>query len=682
MKASYNWLKEFVDFNTPPDELAHILTMAGFEVEAVEKTGDDTVLDIAVTPNRPDCLSIRGIAREISAVLELPFRDISAELKNMEGEGPVVEIENPGLCHRYSSRTIKGVRPGPSPEWLSRRLESCGIRSMSNIVDVTNYILLETGQPMHAFDLDKLAGKKIVVKQAGNVNKFMTLDGQERALSKDMLLVWDAEKPVAVAGVMGGRDTEVSETTVNILLESAYFNPSSVRRTSRSLGLSSESSYRFERGVDKEAVVLAMDRASDLIMKIAGGRVSHITDRYTEPFRPVTISVSFSRINNVIGIEPEKNVVENILNNLGLKTDTAGDVLNIVPPSYRADLERDIDIIEEVARIYGYGNIPATMPVMQMSPAPQHRLQELVRTLKRSMTGSGFSEVINFSFLNPDMLDKLELTEADKRRKLVHVKNPLRKEDSAMRTTLVPALLNNVNTNLKRGEKMLRFFEISRVFMATGQRLPQEVLQLGAAYHKETTSSIWQSPHDGFYDMKGAFENIFADLKISGISFAGKPQAEPYLHPGKSCSVMIGNEKIGSIGALHPAVAEAFDIKGDITVAELYDISTVLKQIPVKSTYVSLPRFPCVERDAALVVDDSVTVDAVKREILGIGSDIIEAVTLFDIYKGKPIPLEKKSLAFSIRFRSPDRTLTDSEVDGLHSEIISRLRDNLNAELR
>lgn len=684
MKASYNWLKEFVDFDMPPLELGHMLTVAGFEVEAVEEIDGDTVFDIGVTPNRPDCLSIRGIAREISAVLEMPLKDVSAEIEKAEGEGPVVEIEDPVLCPRYSSRIITGVKPGPSPEWLSKRLESCGIRPTSNIVDVTNYILLELGQPMHAFDLDKLAGKKIAVKKAGSIDKFTTLDDEERKLSKDMLLIWDNEKPVAIAGVMGGGNTEVSGSTANILLESAYFNPSSVRRTSKALNLSTESSYRFERGVDREAVTLAMDRAAQLIMKTAGGQVTSITDEYPSQFESRNISVTFSRINEIIGVDIEKKFIEKTLNDLGMKIVVKGDVVNIVPPSYRADIERDIDIIEEVARIYGYDNIPSTMPVMQMNPVSEHRSQELVRKMKNLMTRSGYSEVINYSFLNPDVLDRLNLTDTDRRMDLIYVRNPLRKEDSAMRTTLIPAILNNVNTNLNRGERMLRFFEISNVFLASDGKLPDEVVQLSAAFHKEKESaaSIWESAHEGFYDLKGVFENIFSDLKIKDVSFAAEPPAEPYLHPGKSCSIMIDGKKAGAIGALHPGVAEAFDISGDITVAEIYDIMNILEAIPSKTAYTSLPKFPYVERDAALLVDNSVTVASVKKEILGVGSKIIETVNLFDIYKGKSIPDGKKSMAFSIRFRSPDRTLTDNEVDEIHSEIIKRLQGSLNAELR
>ncbi len=683
MKVSYNWLKEFVDFKLSPEDLAHKLTMTGLEVEEIEKLNDDTQIDIGVTPNRPDCLSIRGIAREISAILDLPLIDVTAAIDKEEGRGPVVEIESPKLCPRYTARVISGVKTGPSPEWLSKRLESCGIRPTSNIVDVTNYIMLELGQPMHAFDLDKLAGGKIVVKQAKGISSFTTLDNEKRKTSEDMLLIWDAEKPVAVAGVMGGLDSEVSETSVNVLLESAYFNPSSVRRTSKDLNLSSEAAYRFERGVDKEAVALAMDRAAQMIQEIAGGVVTGITDNYPMPHEPVTILVSFNKINSVIGVDVGQSFVEETLMRLGCKTERAGDSLSVVPPSFRDDIQRDIDIVEEIARLYGYDNIPSSFPVMQMSAAPVHKQQELIKDIKNSMVKSGFSEVINFSFINPESLDKLLLPDTDSRRSLTYVKNPLRQEDAAMRSTLIPGLLTNINTNLNRGEKMLRFFEISRIFIKSDRKLPNEIVQVASIFHKEQSTSVWENKHDGFYDLKGLFENIFADLNIRTLSFTKEPAfAVPYLHPAKSCSLIIDNKTVGVIGKLHPTVADSFDIKGDITVAEIYDVNDILESIPSCTSFKPLPKFPYVERDMALIVTDDVSVNSITQEINSIDSDIIESVRLFDIYKGNSIDKDKKSLAFSIRYRSAEKTLTDIEVDELHNSIISLIRSNLNAELR
>ena len=683
MKVSYNWLKEFVDFDQSPEELAHAITMAGSEVEEIESIDGDTVFDIGITPNRPDCLSVRGIAREISTILGLPLKDVKAEINNEDGSAPDITIDSPELCPRYSSRIIAGVTPGPSPDWLSKRLEACGIRPTSNIVDVTNYVLLELGQPLHAFDLDELSGQKIVVREAGHVEKFTTLDGEERSLGKEMLMIWDDKKPVAMAGVMGGLNTEVSDSSSNILLESAYFKPSSVRRTSKSLGLSTESSFRFERGVDIETVNLALDRAALMIAELAGGNISGITDIYPDKYQPRRITVSIERINSLIGVDLEPSYIERTLNSLGFIVSREGDAVHVTPPSFRDDIERAEDIVEEVARLYGYDNIPSTLPVMQMSPAPEHKTQNLVKSLKTSFAKSGYSEVINFSFINPDSINKLALPADDRRRNLLYISNPLRQEESAMRTTLVPALLANLSVNLNRGEKELRFFEISKVFLPSDDKLPNEVLQAAVIYHKDKSQALWESEHDGYFDLKGAVQNVLSGLRIRNLSFVHNNNVvQPYLHPGKSCSLMIDEVNIGTIGVLHPGVAEAFDISGDITIAEINDIHILLNNIPSKTTFTSLPKYPYVERDVSMLVNDDVKVSSVNYEMMSIETDIIEEITLFDIYKGKSISPDKKSLAFSIRFRSTEKTLTDHEVDELYSRIVNKLQNNLGAELR
>jgi phenylalanyl-tRNA synthetase beta chain len=682
MKATYDWLKEFVDFDISPEELAHAITMAGLEVEEIEEIDGDTVFDIGITPNRADCLSIRGIARDISAILGLPLKMSSVTIAGEDGRGPEVEILDPDLCHRYSARVIRDVKTGPSPDWMVRRLEACGIRPASNIVDVTNYVLLELGQPLHAFDLDRLDGGRILVQRAGTVDTFTTLDDEERNLLPETLLIMDGAKPVALAGVMGGQNTEVTDSTSNILLESAWFQPSSVRRTSKSLNLSTESSYRFERGVDKEAVTLALDRASQLIAELAGGSVSQITDIYPHRFASRKVTVSFERIRSLIGADIDSTFIEKTLGNLGFQVGKDDGVLSIVPPSFRDDIEMDVDIAEEIARLYGYDNIPATLPVIQMSHTPEHAMQQFIRTVKMSFVKSGYSEVINYSFVNPAALESLQLSPGDTRKKLIYIKNPLRQEESALRTSLVPALLNNVSMNLNRGEKELRFFEVSKVFLSSGEKLPREVTQAGIVYHKDKSRSMWENRHEGLYDLKGMIENMFSSFKID-VSFLQNPETpEPYLHPGRSCTIMIDDTIAGSLGSLHPAVAEAFDITGDITIAEFHDVEKMADAIPSSTTYVSLPKYPYTERDISVIVTDDVSVAEIRNEILKVDSEIIESVVLFDVYKGKPIPADRKSIAFGIRYRSVERTLTDSEVDQVHGEITERLKNTLHAELR
>ncbi|MBI4687742.1 MAG: phenylalanine--tRNA ligase subunit beta [Nitrospirae bacterium] len=683
MKASINWLKEFVDFSAKPIEIANALTMAGLEVEGVEEVDGDTILEVNITPNRADCLSIIGVAREIAASLSLPFKKSKIPVIKEEFGAPEIEIKAPELCRRYASRIIRGVKIAPSPEWLSKRLEAHAIRSINNVVDATNYVLLEMGQPLHAFDLNNLTGHGIVVDKAGSIDKFFTLDNEERALETDTLMIWDKEKPVAVAGVMGGLNTEVTLSTSDILLESAYFNPPSVRRASKALNLSTESSYRFERGVDINAVVTALERAVDLILQTAGGKAGKLTDIHPKPLALRQISVGLSKINKIIGVSLKDSEVQDILTRLGFDNKKTGDTFVVIPPSFREDIQQDIDIIEEIARLYGYDKIPVTFPKVRLTPVKVNTHRNLIKITKDFLRRSGYSEVINYSFLNPSVFDKLRLSPDDKRRNTIKIKNPLRKEENSVRTTLIPALLGNIGLNINHGEKSLRFFELSKVFLPSKEKLPEEPLHLGAVCLKDSRmpSSIWEGKHECFYDLKGALENLMAELKVKDYSFVDTDSCEPYLHPGKSCTIKVNNEVIGSLGVLHPAAAEALELTGDIALFEL-NLSSLFLHILPKITYKSLPKYPYVERDISIVVSKDINAADIENAIARIDSNLIEGITLFDIYTGSPIPKDKKSLAFSIRFRAEDRTLTDAEVDVLHSKMVSLLESSFKAELR
>lgn len=683
MKASIKWLKEYVDFSLSAKALSHLLTMAGLEVEGAEEIGDDTILEVAVTPNRPDCLSIKGIAREISANLGMPLKKAPASIKTEEGEGPEISIEDQELCTRYASRIIYGVKPGTSPEWIVKRLEAHGFRSSLNIVDITNYVLLEMGHPLHAFDLDRLAGKKIAGRRAGTVKEFQTLDGEKRSLNNDTLMIWDAEKPVAIAGIMGGLNSEVTSSTVNILLESAYFRPDSIRRSAKRLGLATESSYRFERGADINGLTDALDMAAQMIAEISGGTLTKMSDNYPKPCAPQEIFVRHNKINSLLGIDIDKTSALRFLDNLGFKCKSEEKGILVTPPGFRPDIQREVDIIEEIARLYSYDKIPSTLPVMKMQTMPDSTKREVVNNIKDFMVKSGYTEVINISFMNPAALDNLSISVDDKRRKLVYIKNPLRKEDAALRTSLVSSLLDNVSLNMSRGEGALSLFEISRVFFASGGKTPDEVLQLAAVYCKDMSDALWQKKHEGFYDLKGVIENLFKELKTESYSFEpDRSCCEPYMHPGKSSSIKSVGEVIGSIGSLHPGVAERLGLTGDISLLEIYDLKRLLAAMPAKIKFAPLPKYPYVERDLAIIVSKDATVAKAKEIIAGIDSNIIESVKLFDIYTGKPVPPDKKSLAFSIRYRASDRTLTDNEVDALHSDILRELERSINAELR
>lgn len=685
MKASIKWLKEFVDFSLSPAEIANVLTMAGLEVEDIVPNNQDEgdyILEISVTPNRPDCLSIMGIAREISAILGVPLKDGLVFTQKEINTAPTIEIKDHRLCPRYSSRIIYDVKVEPSPEWISKRLQSHGLRPTNNIVDITNYVLLEMGHPLHAFDLDKLTGKRIVVKVAGSVEKFLTLDNENRALNKDMLLIWDSQKPVAIAGVMGGLNSEITSSTVNLLLESAYFDPPSIRRTSKALNLTTESSYRFERGADINMVVPALNRVTQLIIEIAGGRTTRLTDIYPNPFAVNRISIRFKKIKDVLGVKIKPSKIQEMLNRLGVENKREGQGITVMPPSFRQDIQRDVDVIEEIARLYGYNKIPSTLPKTEMQILSGNARWSLIKRIKDSMRKSGYVEVINYSFLDPSDLDKLKLSDKDVRRNLIKIRNPLKKEEGALRTSLIPALLNNVRLNISRGERSLCLFEISNIFLHSGQNLPFESLKMAAIYLKDKKGLLWQDKHDGFYDLKGALENLFLELRIKNYSFKQDfSSIEPYLHNGKSCVVNIENQTVGFLGVIHPEVAHYFDVAPETNILEL-DIERVFSFIPSKITFSPIPKYPYIERDIAIIVSENVTVEDAQKTISGVNSDIIESIKLFDIYTGKPIPKGKKSLAFSIRYRSEDRTLTHNEVNELHSKIIKNLESTLKAELR
>ncbi len=685
MKASLNWLKEFIDLSLTAAETAEALTMAGLEVESIEEHGDDSLFEINITPNRPDCLSIRGIARDLSAILNLPLKDIPVSIQNEDGVRPLIEINDPDLCPRYSSRIINGidVKPSETSGWISKRLELHGFRPTNNIVDITNYVLLEMGHPLHAFDLDKLDSKTIVVKTAGPVKKFTTLDNSERTLNKDMLLIWDAKKPVAIAGVMGGIDSEVTFSTKNIFLESAYFDPLSIRRTSRALNLSTEASYRFERETDLKNVVQALDRATQLITEIAGGRTTRITDIYLKPQKSRSITIKLEKINSILGIKISPSIVQKILTGLGIDNKISDEMVIITPPSFRQDIQTDMDIVEEIARIYGYDKIPVTLPKVIMQPVVKNTKRNFVNKLKSLMCRSGYSEAINYSFLSLSALDKLKLSQEDIRRDLIKIRNPLKTEEESLRTTLIPALLENVRLNTNRGERSVRLFEISSIFLGSGQKLPDEVLKLSAVLLKDSNPLLWQDKHEGFYDLKGSVENLLLDIGIKDYAFEHETSLiEPYLHPGKSCTVKVnGKNIIGVLGTLHPDVAQNFSVNQNINIFEL-DIVTLFSSIPSKITYAPIPKYPYAERDLAIVVSEDTSTADVENIIRKLNSDMIESIKLFDIYIGKPVPKNKKSLAFSIRYRAGDRTLTDSEVNELHSRILNELANSLNAELR
>lgn len=683
MLVPMEWLKEFVDFTLTPEELSRRLTMIGLEVEAMEKIDEDTVLDVNVTPNRPDCLSILGIAREISAVLNVPLRfpecSISGDLRDC---AVGVEIIDADLCRRYAGRDIEGVKIAGSPEWMKTRLEKCGMRPINNVVDITNYVLLEMGHPLHAFDMDELEGRRIRVARSGPERTIKTLDGSERSLPGDALLIWDSVRPVAVAGIMGGAETEVREATRNVFIESAYFLPSSVRRTSKALGLRTESSFRFERGTDIELLEKALDRAALLISRIAGGVISKKVDAYPGPFRPSRIEVRYARVNKIIGTDIPPGEVIDIVTRLGIEVRKKEASFTAMPPSYRTDIQREIDIIEEVARFYGYDRIPVTVPRTQMPTEAKDGRYRAISRIGNSMRASGFTEAINYSFMNYGMLDTLRIADDDVRRRTVVLKNPINADEPHLRTTLLPSLIRNLEYNVSMGSREVRLFEISRVFMDRGETLPEERHNLGAVFFREKTPSLWKEEVPDFYVVKGAVESMLAELRTGPCNF--QSPTEPFLHPGKACDIFLSSERIGFLGALHPDVIEKLTLKisrPEVVVFEI-DLDALVLSLPETPKYAPIPRYPHIDRDVALIVDEALPAAAVMERMREYPTELIEEISVFDFYKGKNIPEGKKSLAFSIRYRAKDRTLTDSEIEEVHSALVRYITERTEATVR
>jgi phenylalanyl-tRNA synthetase beta chain len=650
----------------------------------------DVMYEIGLTPNRADCLSVVGVAREVSAMVGAELRVPKPEIKEsgnaISGQSSVV-IEDAEFCPRYAARLIENVRIGPSPDWLVRRLETVGMRSINNVVDVTNFVMMELGQPLHAFDFNQLRENRIVVKRAKAGDRFTTLDGQVRDLTVTDLVICDGVGPVALAGVMGGENSEVSAETRNILLESAYFNPTAIRRTSKRLGMHTESSHRFERGTDVDMVPLALDRAAALIAELADGTIAPGSiDVYPEPLPVRTIPISVARTKQILGLDLSADDIRRKLEAIGLVCDLSGgqpaEAVKVEIPNFRPDLEREIDLIEEVARLIGYDRIPVTMPESSLTcqQLPIHLALE--RQVRDRMTFLGYSEVINYSFFNPDCLDKLGIPANDQRRQQVKILNPLTEEQGSMRTTLVPGLLETASRNLAYRSEDLSLFELRPVFQAVeGTELPCESLRLAALLCGRREPLGWaQSADKGdFYDMKGVVEQLLMDLRISQVTW--RPQhGETYYHPGKSCALYHGERLLGTLGELHPQVLRHYDLQSAIICDLDLDACFACRGGAVK--FKPLSRYPDVQRDSAFLVDADVTAQQIFDVLGRIKLKDLESIDLFDVYRGEGVPEGKKSLAIRACYRALDRTLTDELIQNLHGKLVKAMEKELGAELR
>ena len=665
----------------------------------------DISLDIGITPNRSDCLSIIGVAREIAAITGKKVRYPRIDLS--EGEDDIndltsVEILDPDLCPRYTARVIKNVKVKPSPGWMRMRLESVGLRAINNIVDITNFVMMELGQPLHAFDFRYLEEGRIVVRGSSEGEEFISLDEKTRVLSADTLMICDGVKPVAVAGIMGGLNSEVVDDTETVLLESAYFDPSTIRRSSKRLGMSTDAAFRFERGVDPEGVTRALNRAAQLIAELSDGSIcKNLIDQYPKKIKTAkNIPLRVHRVNEILGTEIDAGEMKNILESLEMKVKKTvrlgspkssrlslpkadeGDYA-VTPPGFRVDISREIDLIEEISRLYGYDNVPISLPSALAGSEVKDRKKILTDNIRVILNGYGYSEVINYSFTTPESANILRFKGDDKSRKFVRIKNPLVEDISVMRTGLVYGLLDTMRKNVNVGNFDLKIFETGKVFIGKEKgELPVEEERIGALLTGSRYDDLWHFKGllSDFYDLKGCVENLFDALGIHDIEFKSDIDLD-FLHPGRSCRILAGKKEAGFLGEIHPKVLEKMDITPRAVVFEL-DLLMLLGLFSKKMLYIEIPRVPSVSRDVAFVIDKTMESKEILMLALEKGEELLENIEIFDVYYGTGVPEGRKSLAVRFTYRSPDRTLTDKEVSEVHERIIKKIVDSTDAKIR
>ncbi|HIJ78461.1 MAG: phenylalanine--tRNA ligase subunit beta [Desulfobulbaceae bacterium] len=650
---------------------------------------EDTMIEVDLTPNRPDCASVLGIAREVGGVVGNHIKPPVTEVPELAGHDlPFqVEVQAPADCPRYVARLIKNIKIGPSPWWLQQRLAAVGLRSINNVVDITNFVMMEYGQPLHAFDFDKLAAGKIVVRLAGADEKMTTLDGVERQLDEQMLLICDAENPVALAGVMGGANSEVDNATVNILLESACFDAISIRRTAGKLKMSTDASYRFERGVDPQAAPRAMERAVQLIARLAGGEiVAGGVDFKAAIPEPATIKLRISRTSALLGLPLSADQVAKVLTSIELAVAPHDeDTLLVTVPSFRVDLEREIDLVEEVARLIGYNELPTAQPLVPMTFPEQDPSRLLRKKVSNILLGLGFYEAINYSFVSPQHLDLLGLAADDYRRKTVTLLNPLAEDQSIMRTTLLPALLENLRRNANHQNPDVRLFEIGKVFHPMGDAQPKEPMRLTAVLsgrRQPAAPLLYGDEATDIFDVKGVVAQLFTSLGLNHITYEkGAAEALAYGDVATLLSVRANGELLGSCGVVDAKILKAFGIKQKVFFVDL-DFDLLGSQPLQAKRFAALPKFPSVKWDLALLVPEKVAGGEMVAAITGAGEPIIEQAEIFDVFRGKNIEAGMKSVAIAITYRSAEHTLDDESVAKVHQKIIDMMISRFDGQLR
>ena len=668
----------------------------------------DTVLDLEITPNRPDCLSVAGFAREVGAMYQRdwtnPLAEMAAKLAPAADGAPVdeavsVTIDDPTRCPRYTARVIRGCKVGPSPDWMVERLAAIGQRSINNIVDVTNYTLFLLGQPLHAFDLDKLTGEdgraRIVIRAAEDGEELTTLDGEKRTLTSDMTVIATPEQgAVALAGVMGGLETEVTDGTVNILLEAATFEAGRTSRTSRNLGLISESSLRYERGVDDHGIEERSAAAAALIVEVAGGTVSAastndagIVDEWPLVSEPIDLAFRIPRFCAMMGADIPRAFIIDTLERLGCEVADGADAdtLAVVAPTFRPDLVREIDLYEEVLRLWGMDRIPATLPGGRERVGTRTQAEHVLDTINRALRASGLNETMTYSFAEPGDLERLRMP-ADGLGEPVELINPLNADQSVMRQSIIPGLLRSVAYNQSRGVKNVQLYETGVVFYAhEGKKQPKEKRKVAAVLAGAMRDAGWNDAPAAFdfFDGKGAVENLARELALPKLRFKALAADEaPHLQPGRAAAVLSGGTELGWVGELHPLAVDAFEADAPVVAFEL-DVDALVKASRPARDYVDVPTFPAVSMDVAFVVDEAVTCEKIMQCMTSAGGKLLEDARLFDVYRDEErVGAGKKSMAFALTYRAPDRTLTSEEVDKAHDRLVKKVAGATGAEVR
>ncbi len=650
----------------------------------------DTVMDIGITPNRADCLSMIGIAREIAAITgktvkypEIVFQETQEDIHGITS----VKIEDPDLCPRYTARILKGVKIGPSPFWMKQRLEAVGLRAINNVVDVTNFVMMEFGQPLHAFDFRFLEEGRIVVRRSRPGESFVSLDGKERTLRQDTLMICDGKKPVAIAGIMGGLNSEVKDDTEMVLLESAYFQPSSIRKSARWLAMGTDAAFRFERGIDPGGVTTALNRAAQLIAETAGAVVCKglVDENPSKIGVSPAIPLRIDRVNTMLGSRFAEEKIIDALKNLGMivtATEKAGSY-SVIPPSCRVDISREIDLIEEVARLIGYDRIEPALPHIAVKPLVKEKKQILIEKIRQVLNGGGFSEVIHYSFITPKSCEILNIPAEDERAKMLRISNPLTDDQAVMRTTLVYSLLDTMRSNANNGCHNLKIFETGKIFIDCGRgELPLEKERLGGLLTGLAYDDFWhlKEPPADFYGLKGVVEDLFDALRLSSIQYDAS-RTEPFLHPGRSCTVSINQEPVGFLGEVHPDVQSRMDLRNRALVFEL-DMDILCGLFTGLVNYREVSKYPATSRDVAFLIRDDIEAAEIMRLGGLAGEELLEKINIFDIYVGDAIPKGMKSLGVRFSYRSPQRTLKDEEVNEVHRNIVNGIVRATGAKIR